>query len=107
MSITQDWLDATREEVGISGYRFLKIRPRYVCADGFSVSIQASRTHYCTPREDIGPYDKVELGYPSERVEALMPYIDGDPDGDEWETVYGCVPVDVVDAVIGAHGAAQ
>lgn len=36
---------------------------RIVCADGFSVSVQASRTHYSMPRDNDGPYTHVECGY--------------------------------------------
>ena len=28
---------------------YIDVRPKVVCADGFSVSIQASFSHYCTP----------------------------------------------------------
>lgn len=80
------------------------INARVICADGFSMSVQASNGHYCTPRDDSGPWSTVEVGYPSERVEAFMPYIDGDPEGTEWETVYGYVPVGVVADVIVQHG---
>lgn len=38
---------------------------RVVCADGASMSVQASRLHYCTPEDDEGPYTAVEVGYPS------------------------------------------
>ena len=31
------------------------------CADGTTLSVQASRFHYCTPREDKGPYIEVEV----------------------------------------------
>lgn len=31
-----------------------------------SVSIQASRTHYCIPRDDIGPYTHKEIAIMSE-----------------------------------------
>ena len=37
-----------------------------VCADGFSMSVQASETHYCSPREDgAEKYTAVEVGYPT------------------------------------------
>ena len=32
------------------------------CHDGFQMSIQASRDHYCTPRDDTGPCSAVEVG---------------------------------------------
>ena len=73
------------------------------CASGLTLSVQASVTHYCEPRNDAGPYTKVEIGFPSKKVEALMPYIDGDRFGPT-ENVYGYVPVQVVLDVIEANG---
>ena len=35
------------------------------CADGFSMSVQAGKGSYCSPRDDSGPYDSVEVGFPS------------------------------------------
>lgn len=77
--------------------------PRIVCADGFSMSVQGGEYLYSEPRADVDYYTKVEVGFPSERVEAFMPYIDED-DSDPTQTVYGYVPVDVVNRVISAHG---
>ena len=76
---------------------------RVTCADGFFMSVQASETHYSTPRADFADhYDDVEVGYPSERDELLMPYAE---DSDRpTATVYGYVPVEVVDRVIASHG---
>lgn len=76
--------------------------PRLFCADGFNMSVQASDTHYCSPRDAIGPWQSVEVGLPSEPVAELMPYADDaeHPTG----TVYGYVPVEVIDAIIAAHG---
>lgn len=91
-------VDAT--EVNALG---MLIRPRITCADGFSLSVQASRFHYCSPRIDNAvKYTHVEVGFPSERVEALMPYAEDedDPTG----TVYGQVPVEVVWTIINEHG---
>ena len=31
-----------------------------------AVSIQASEYHYCTPRNNEGPYSEWEVGFPSE-----------------------------------------
>lgn len=73
-----------------------------VCADGLTLSVQASKFHYCTPRDSIGPWDAVEVGFPSEQIEALMPYAE-DPD-DPTGTVYGYVPLSVVAGVIAQHG---
>jgi len=83
-------------------------KPMYtsiVCADGFSMSVQASETHYCTPKDNKGPYTSVEVGFPSASDDDLLPYmerLDGEisPEG----AVYGYVPVEVVHKVIENHG---
>jgi len=73
-----------------------------VCNDGFMVSIQASRTNYCEPRDDAGPYTSVELGFPSMVEPKLMPWAE-DP-SQPTNTVYGWVPSDVVLEIINDHG---
>lgn len=78
------------------------VRERLVCKDGFAISVQASRYHYCSPRSDIGPYTHVECGFPTERCEELMPYAD-DP-GDPVESVYPMVPFEVIAALVAKHG---
>jgi len=81
-----------------------KVRPRIVCKDGFTVSVQASAFHYCTPRDDLadGNYTNVEVGYPSQPESMLEQYAEN-PD-DPCNTVYGDVPIEIVDAVIQKHG---
>ena len=45
-----------------------------VCADGFSMSVQASETHYCSPREDgAEKYTAVEVGYPNPPEPQFIP----------------------------------
>ena len=78
--------------------------PKIVCADGFTMSVQASGGHYCSPRDSEGPWSTVEVGYPSERVEAFMPHIDGGQDDDPTATVYGYVPIRLVAQAILDHG---
>jgi hypothetical protein len=43
------------------GMFYKEILPATVCADGTMLSIQASKTHYCSPKNDIGPYTEVEV----------------------------------------------
>ena len=74
-----------------------------VCADGFEMSVQASRGHYCRPREDAGPYTAVEIGFPNRRDELLMPHIEL-ADQPPLESVYPYVPANVVMEVILKHG---
>ena len=85
-------------------------RPYVMCADGFGVSIQASDCHYCNPRisqfpeKDFIPYEKVELGYPTEADDDLLDYQECPGMEDPTESVYGYVPVEVVDKVLEKHG---
>tara|TARA_Y100000310_G_scaffold333481_1_gene411134 strand:- start:432 stop:749 length:318 start_codon:yes stop_codon:yes gene_type:complete len=77
---------------------------KVVCEDGFTVSIQASSGHYCSPRLDDAPrWDSVELGYPSEWDWLLSEYQDGDAD-EPTQSVYGWVPVGVVYLLLTKHG---
>lgn len=80
------------------------IFPRMTCADGFTMSVQGHRGAYSHPRDDFADqYSAVEIGFPSERVEEFMPFIDGG-DSNPTETVYGYVPIAIVVAVIEKHG---
>ena len=76
------------------------------CNDGFSVSIQASRDHGCTPRDDIDPYEGVEVTYPSEWEDLLLPFTDsGTPTiCGEVSTLYVNVPASVVREMVKKHG---
>lgn len=81
-----------------------KLNARIQCADFASVSIQANRYSYCTPRNDTGPYTDIEAGFPSVPPPASwLAYIDGDPDK-PCETVYGYMPIACVREFIDAHG---
>jgi hypothetical protein len=43
---------------------FKQQAPVIRCPNGAKFSVQASRTHYCSPQNDVGPYHSVEVGYP-------------------------------------------
>lgn len=76
-----------------------------VCADGFSVSVQASDGHYCRPRNDQGPWTHVELGYPSDEMgDQFNEYQDGQYGQSHTDCVFGSVPVELVRDLIAAHG---
>ena len=78
------------------------LRPMAVCADGFQISIQASQYHYCRLRRDgCIDYKRVELGFPSQAEEMIRDYAEDD---DLTRTVYGYVPVELVDRVLQKHG---
>lgn len=97
-----EYLETTRDERKGRGYAFLAIRPAIVCADGLTLSVQASDTHYSEPREIYGPYSAVEIGFPSDVIPEIMEW--AETPETPTQTVYGWVPVEVVDAVIVAHG---
>ena len=79
------------------------MRKKIVCADGFDLSVQASEFHYCSPRDDDGPYTKVEVGFPSAEEELLLPHIEGGKEPPT-ESVYPWTPIEVVYTVIEKHG---
>ena len=79
-----------------------RARPRITCADGFSVSIQASASHYCQPCTNDATYTHLELGFPSEAESSLMEYADSY--GEPTETVYTYVPADTILRILESHG---
>ncbi len=76
------------------------------CADGTTISVQASRCHYCTPRLDCGPYSELEVGFPSaEPPQTWRKYFDGNWDSDDHKgSVYGYIPVSKIAWFIQRHG---
>ena len=81
----------------------LKHNERVVCADGFTMSVQAHDGAYCTPRVDNGEkYTEVEVGFPSQEEPLLMQWAENATQ--PTNTVYGWVPAQVVINVIAKHG---
>lgn len=78
-----------------------KINARYVCADGFSFSIQASDLHKCEQAED-GTYLSYELGYLSSKEPLLDPYTPSCYE--EKGLIFLNVPCAVINQVVGKHG---
>jgi len=95
-----------------------------ICADGFRMSVQASKGHYSEPRIDNAVYASVEVGGISEPEPLLFEHMEFLPKYDEeWniieetaseklhrqvevstDAVYGWVPADVILKVIAKHG---
>lgn len=69
---------------------------RVVCKDGFTMSVQASEYHYCTPREVLkdGSYTNWEIMCNHDELLGE----------DESEDVYAYVPTETVNALIEKHG---
>ena len=81
----------------------MKRNQMIVCADGFSMSVQAHNGAYCSPRiNNAERYEEVEIGFPSSEEPLLMDWCE-DP-SDPTVTVYGYVPAQVVVNVIAKHG---
>ena len=96
----KEWLKNTYK---IEYGHYQATRPRVYCNDGYSVSIQAGQGMYCTPRENLkeGDYKTVELGFPSEKDELINEYAECE---NYTETVYGYVPIEVVEKLLEKHG---
>jgi len=84
------------------------IVPRIVCKDGVSLSVQASEFHYCSPREnDAEPYLSKEVGYikDAEGKQLIPPRSwKAYSDGEFPSSVYGYVPVALIEKFIKKHG---
>jgi hypothetical protein len=104
MDKINEWLEKTKiVQTCPDGTRYQKIRPRLICKDGYSISVQASWGHYCSPRfDDVNEYKTVELGFPNMKDVLIMAYAE-EPDYPT-ETVYAYVPVELVNELIEKHG---
>ncbi len=104
-----EYLMAFRDSEGLGwpegdkGYRStFPLSKRITCVDGFSLSVQATHGAYCAPRQNIGPWWEVEVGYPSAPPE-LIAHRAEDPDRPT-DTVYGYVDIELVEQLIALHG---
>lgn len=76
-----------------------------VLADGTTLSVQASNFHYCQPRidiEDYSQYAEFEIGYPSVKIDEIMPYVEDEEN--PTDTVYAWVPKAVIEHLIESRG---
>ena len=98
------WVDNHTATDGADGFPRYASARRVTCVDGFTVSIQASSRHYCSPREylETGNYSSWELGYPSESDDLIAEYAE-DKDA-LTNTVYGYVPNEIVESLLQGHG---
>ena len=100
----KEWLKNTYRAKQFKGVTIQDIREKITCSDGFEMSVQASSFHYCQPRKNLpnGEYQEVEIGFPSAEEELISAYAEY-PDK-LTKTVYGYVPIDIVEKVIEKHG---
>lgn len=88
---------------GEFGYKSrFPLSKRITCRDGFSLSVQATHGAYCSPRQNIGPWSSVEVGFPSAEPELIMSY--AEQEETPTTTVYGYVPIELVEELIALHG---
>lgn len=84
---------------------YVEPSPRIGCRDGFSLSVQASSSTYCSPRRNQGPWFEVEVGFPSATPELIMQYCEDK--SRPTDTVYGYVPIELVEQLIAMHGGSE
>ena len=82
------------------------LNPLIVCADGFSISVQARSTSYCLPRKDSVPHTHMEGGFPSSKPlnPELLEYAELCGTNEYTETVYPYVPREVFEREFELHG---
>ena len=94
---------------GGKGCMAVSRNPLVVCKDGFIMSVQCGQTLYSSPRGVAKRYREVEIGFPSAPESLIAEYaedwkVEGDDDPRLCETVYGYVPVKIVNKVLRKHG---
>ena len=93
-----DWVRANPDTPIHMRRYYWPVKP-IVCADGFTVSAQASDRHYCHPRASLAwSYTHVELGRVSltDLPNGFKRYSDG--------SIFAYVPVEMLNKLIDAHG---
>ena len=92
----------------IRGILYKEISDWIQYVDGATLSVQASRTHYCSPRDNFGPYSHVEVGFPSiAPPDTWEPYADCDHQDfvdNPTDQVYAYVPIHLVREYCDLHG---
>lgn len=102
MDKINEFLKNNYDCVCIRGREYVNPTKRIECKDGFSISVQASHYSYCTPRRNKAwPYSNVELGYPSKLDDLIEDYAE---EPGTTRTVYGYVPIEIVNQLIEKHG---
>lgn len=104
MDKVNEYLNRTRNTRTFEdGYVMEGIRPAIRCKDGFQISVQASEFHYCSPRiNGADEYKSVELGFPNYEDLLILPYAE-DP-CNPTHSIYGNVPIEIVNELIEKHG---
>lgn len=75
---------------------------RIVCKDGTTLSVQTGDGLYCEPRNNVGPYTQVEVGFPS--VTPPDSWTEYSETEDNTSNIFGYIPVSLVEDYIASHG---
>lgn len=90
--------------VNLTGSISMKMQmPRIHCVDGTSLSVQASDGHYCSPRNNSGPYSCVEVGFIDTDVPPSWIEYAEDPENPKG-TIFSYIPIELVCFYIAGHG---
>ena len=78
------------------------------CQDGTILSVQVGQSLYCTPRNDVGPYTHVEVGFVTTAggTRRVMPdeWLDYAEDSTLTSDIFSYVPVVLVEQFIQSCG---
>jgi len=91
----------------VSGTLLFCVCKQVELENGGTLSVQASASHYCSPRNNTGPYTSVEVGFPTgmelpDSWKSHADYWDRGEEGKTWRDsdVFGHVPVEMVRELI-------
>ncbi len=101
-TVVTDWANTWIRSFRHVNGNFCRTTRLLKCKDGFQFSIQAGPTLYSSPKEIADKYDEVEIGYPNMVEDMLLEWAENEDD--PIDTVYGYVPVELVNKVIEKHG---
>jgi hypothetical protein len=102
VNYVQAWMKVGGKHEYSDGFSIRNPSPPIVCKDGFTFSVQAGASNYCTPKSDgADAYTEFEVGYPSQYEESLAPYAS---DPEHSDGIYGWVPLQVIVYLIEKHG---
>jgi len=97
-----EYLKATLKIQDFGVYKIQHVRKAVKCADGTTLSIQASDGHYCSPRvnsDETDEYTEVEVWRVSKEVpESWKEY------GDSENSPYAYIPVNLVQEFVDSCG---
>lgn len=86
------------------GYEIKPITRQVTCMDGVTLSVQASTSHYSSPKTNTGPWTKVEVGYPKGITAMPQSWQEYAEDSEPVSDIYAYIPIELVAQFIDEHG---